>query len=99
MEHNHASRPHPNTRGNSDYIEVLSKIIYVDIPSYNTGRGRYQAPDTARVSEISKVSLPDLRFGKAPSPQVWSHLTLGNLKDLDGHDKLRKAIEAWQKRE
>ena len=45
------------------------------------------------------MSLPDLRFGKAPSPQVWSHLTLGNLKDLDGHDKLRKAIEAWQKRE
>ena len=62
-------------------------------------RGRYKAADTARVSEISKVSLPDLRFGKTPSPQVWAHLTLGNYKVLDGNDKRKKAIEAWQKRE
>jgi len=61
-------------------------------------RGRYKAAGTARVSEISKMSLPDLRLGKTPSPQVWAHLTLGNYKELDGNDKRKKAIEAWQKR-
>ena len=45
-------------------------------------RGRYKAAGTARVSEISKMSLPDLRLGKTPSPQVWAHLTLGNYKEL-----------------
>ena len=72
----------------------LTKIMNVDIPSYHN-----KAADTARVSEISKVSLPDLRFGKTPAPQVWAHLTLGNYKELDGNDKRKKAIEAWQKRE
>lgn len=45
------------------------------------------------------MSLPDLRFGKTPSPQVWAHLTLGICKELDSNDKRKKAIEAWQKRE
>jgi hypothetical protein len=99
MEHNHASRPHPNTRRNSALLRAAYQNNEYRYSSYNTGRGRYQAPDTARVSEISKVSLPDLSFGKAPSPSVWSHLTLGNYKDLASNDKRRKAIEVWQKLE
>ena len=91
--------PIPTPEEIARYSELLTKIMNIDIPSYNTGRGRYQAPDTARVSEISKVSLPDLSFGKAPSPSVWSHLTLGNYKDLASNDKRRKAIEVWQKLE
>ena len=91
--------PIPTPEEIARYSELLTKIMNIDIPSYNTGRGRYQAPDTARVSEISKVSLPDLSFGKAPSPPVWSHLTLGNYKDLASNDKRRKAIEVWQKLE
>jgi len=91
--------PIPTPEEIARYSELLTKIMNIDIPSYNTGRGRYQAPDTARVSEISKVSLPDLNFGKAPSPSVWSHLTLGNYKDLASNDKRRKAIEVWQKLE
>lgn len=91
--------PIPTPEEIADYTTKLTKIMNVDIPSYNKGRGRYKAADTARVSEISKVSLPDLRFGKTPSPQVWAHLTLGNYKELDGNDKRKKAIEAWQKRE
>lgn len=91
--------PIPTPEEIASYTTKLTKIMNVDIPSYNKGRGRYKAADTARVSEISKVSLPDLRFGKTPSPQVWAHLTLGNYKVLDGNDKRKKAIEAWQKRE